>query len=319
MAPSSDNEGAPRNGTAGRESLRDLPEHENIVEHFYDPEDQGSREKPVREKTPFSLIGNLIFLLTIAILAAIAWLVYSSWCPQKTDDLPGFRQRENAPDIPRILKQAINRDASVSFSEEDINRYLASSIHPQQHGALAIFATNPAAGIRLHGGKERPDGTIGEGYMEIIIERYTGIDSRQTISLFLTPFQSLDPHNYMAVQTRFEFYNDETLPGGIHVGGTIGSLSVPQGYMIFLLPAFENLLQAYLPPYCLRKSARCSGRPQGLPQSPDALPGNAPFRPRHSIFLQIPDHQSHILLRPGMGNLTRIIENRHQADGIPPI
>ena len=30
MAPSSDNEGAPRNGTAGRESLRDLPEHENI-------------------------------------------------------------------------------------------------------------------------------------------------------------------------------------------------------------------------------------------------------------------------------------------------
>ena len=157
MTPSSDNEGAPRNGTAGRESLRNLPEHENIVEHFYDPEDQGSREKPIREKTPFSLIGNLIFLLTIAILAAIAWLVYSSWCPQQTDDLPGFRQRENAPDIPRILKQAINRDASVSFSEEDINRYLASSIHPQQHGALAIFATNPAAGIRLHGGKERPE------------------------------------------------------------------------------------------------------------------------------------------------------------------
>ena len=69
MTPSSDNEGAPRNGTAGRESLRNLPEHENIVEHFYDPEDQGSREKPIREKTPFSLIGNLIFLLTIAILA----------------------------------------------------------------------------------------------------------------------------------------------------------------------------------------------------------------------------------------------------------
>ena len=54
MAPSSDNEGAPRNGTAGRESLRDLPEHENIVEHFYDPEDQGSREKPVRERARFS-------------------------------------------------------------------------------------------------------------------------------------------------------------------------------------------------------------------------------------------------------------------------
>ncbi|UQT45312.1 hypothetical protein M5E88_03400 [Akkermansia muciniphila] len=64
--------------------------------------------------------------------------------------------------------------------------------------------------------------------MEIIIERYTGIDSRQTISLFLTPFQSLDPHNYMAVQTRFEFYNDETLPGGIHVGAPSAAFPFPR-------------------------------------------------------------------------------------------
>lgn len=247
MPTPSDTEGVPRNTAADKESLRDLPEHENIIEHFYDPEEQPKKEKTVREKTPFSLIGNLIFLITIGILAAISWLVYSSWQPQDTADLPGFRQKENAPDIPRILKQAINRDASVTFSEEDINRYLASSIHPRQHGAMAIFATNPAVGIRLHGGTERPDGTMGEGYMEIIIERYTGIDSRQTISLFLTPFQSMDPHNYMAVQTSFEFYNDETLPGGIHVGGTIGRLTVPQGYMYFLLSPFENLLQAYLP------------------------------------------------------------------------
>lgn len=247
MSPSSNNEASHGNGADDSPPLHELPEHENIVEHFYDPEDRNDRERPVREKAPFSLLGNLIFLLTIAILSAISWLVYSSWCPQDTTNLPGFRQKENAPDIPKILKQAINRDASVSFSEEDINRYLASSVQPQQHGALSIFATNPAVGVRLHGGRERADGTMGEGYMEIIIERYTGVDSRQTISLFLTPFQSLDPHNYMAVQTRFEFYNDETLPGGIHVGGTIGSLSVPQGYMIFLLPAFENLLQAYLP------------------------------------------------------------------------
>ena len=247
MSASSDNEDPERNNSADTRNLRDLPEHENIVEHFYDPDDQAVPEKPVREKTPFSLVGNIIFLLTIAILAGISWLVYNSWQPQETSSLPGFRQKDNAPDMPKIVKQAVARDASVSFSEEDINRYLASSLQPKQHGALAIFATNPAVGVRLHGGKEKPDGSIGEGYMEIIIERYTGVDSRQTISLFLTPFQSMDPHNYMAVQTRFEFYNDKTLPGGIHVGGTIGGLSVPQGYMIFLLPAFENLLQACLP------------------------------------------------------------------------
>lgn len=245
MIPTSpDKEGIPRDSAP---SPHALPEHENIVENFYEPEIQEEREKPTTRKASFSLIGNLIFLLTIAILVTISWMVYTSWCPQPTDTIPGFRQKAQAPDIPKILKQAITRDASVSFSEEDINRYLASSLHPQQHGPMAIFATNPAVGIRLHGGKEKEDGSMGNGYMEIIIERYTGVDSRQTISLFLTPFQSLDPHNYMSVLTRFEFYNDETLPGGIHIGGTIGKLSVPQGYMIFLLPAFENLLQTYLP------------------------------------------------------------------------
>lgn len=244
MPTSPDKEGIPRDRATAPHAL---PEHENIVENFYEPEIQEEREKPTTKEASFSLIGNLIFLLTIAILVTISWMVYTSWCPQATDAIPGFRQKDQAPDIPKILKQAINRDASVSFSEEDINRYLASSLHPQQHGPMAIFATNPAVGIRLHGGKEKEDASMGNGYMEIIIERYTGVDSRQTISLFLTPFQSLDPHNYMSVLTRFEFYNDETLPGGIHIGGTIGKLSVPQGYMIFLLPAFENLLQTYLP------------------------------------------------------------------------
>lgn len=90
MSPTPTTKAPTRNGSAGRESLHDLPEHENIVEHFYDPEEQAGQEKPVREKTPFSLIGNLIFLFTIAILAAISWLIYSSWSPQNTADLPGL-------------------------------------------------------------------------------------------------------------------------------------------------------------------------------------------------------------------------------------
>lgn len=247
MANPPDNERPGNRPSDDTENLRELPEHEHIVEHFYDPEEPEKPKKAVREKTPFSLVGNLIFLLTIAILVSISWLIYRSWIPQETASLPGFRQKDNAPDIPKILKQAISRDASITFSEEDINRYLAATLQPRQHGAMAIFATDPAVGIRLHSGKRKEDGTTDEGYMEIIIERYTGLDTRQTISLYLTPFQSIDPHNYMAIQTRFEFYNDETLPGGIHVGGTIGTLSVPQGYVMLLQTAFENLLQAYAP------------------------------------------------------------------------
>ncbi|MFR1410857.1 MAG: hypothetical protein ACLSUW_00085 [Akkermansia sp.] len=50
MSASSDNEDPERNNSADTRNLRDLPEHENIVEHFYDPEDQGSRKNPSVKK-----------------------------------------------------------------------------------------------------------------------------------------------------------------------------------------------------------------------------------------------------------------------------
>ncbi len=220
---------------------------EELTDSYYEEDEEQPNKKGKRDKKPFSLIGNLIFFFTIIILLAIGWAVYASWQPQDTADIPGFRQKDNAPDIPKILKQAISRDAAVTFSEEDLNRYLATYISPNQHGPVAIFATNPGIGIRLHGGKMKEDGTMGEGYMEIILERYTGVDTRHTVSLYLSVFQSIDPNNYMAVLTKFEFFNDEPLPGGIAIGGTIGSVSVPQGYMRFLLPAYENLLTTCFP------------------------------------------------------------------------
>ncbi len=213
-------------------------------EEMFFPEDK--ENKPL-EKKPFSLIGNLLFLLTLGILIGISWLIYLSWCPLDTSTIPGFRQAENAPDLPKIIKQALERDATISLTEEDINRYLAYSLHPRQQGAMSILATNPGVGIKFHGGHKNPNGTTGHGYLEIIIERFTGVDTKQTISLYLTPTQHMDPHNYMALQTTLDFCNDEFLIGGIRIGGTIGQLSVPQGYMYFLLPAYENLLNACLP------------------------------------------------------------------------
>ncbi len=220
-------------------------EPEELADSFY--EDDENPKKRRHEKKPFSLVGNIIFIITIGILLLIGWAIYVTWQPQDTSNIPGFRDKTNAPDIPKILQQAINRDISVSFSEEDINRYLAAHIQANQHGPAAIFATNPAVGVRLHGGKIGDDGSVGDGYMEIILERYTGVDSRHTISLYMTATQTIDTNNYMSAMTRFEFFNDEPLPGGIAVGGAIGKLPVPQGYMRFLLPAYENLLDTCFP------------------------------------------------------------------------
>ena len=52
MSASSDNEAPERNDSAEIKNLRDLPEHENIVEHFYDPDDQAVPENPCGKKHP---------------------------------------------------------------------------------------------------------------------------------------------------------------------------------------------------------------------------------------------------------------------------
>lgn len=209
MSASSDNEDPERNNSADTRNLRDLPEHENIVEHFYDPDDQAVPEKPVREKTPFSLVGNIIFLLTIAhsgrhLLAGLQLLATSG------NELPA-----GLP--PKGQRPGHSQNSKAGRSEGRL-RLLLGGRHQPLSGLLPPAQATRSPGHLRHQSRRRrapawrqgkPDGSIGEGYMEIIIERYTGVDSRQTISLFLTPFQSMDPHNYMAVQTRFEFYNDK--------------------------------------------------------------------------------------------------------------
>lgn len=52
MSASSDNEAPERNDSAEIKNLRDLPEHENIVEHFYDPGRPACRKNPCGKKHP---------------------------------------------------------------------------------------------------------------------------------------------------------------------------------------------------------------------------------------------------------------------------
>ncbi len=48
---------------------------EELADSFYEEDEEQPKKKRKREKKPFSLIGNLIFILTILILLAIGWAV----------------------------------------------------------------------------------------------------------------------------------------------------------------------------------------------------------------------------------------------------
>lgn len=195
------------------------------------------------ERAPFSLIGFIIFLATIAILGLMGLGIYYSWAPQDISEIDGYNQPENAPDIPALIKKSVQQERSLTLTEADVNRYLAANLTAVQHGPMTILASSPTIGIKFHQGKSTHDGTVPQGYIEIIIVRNIGTDGKQTVSAYITPTQTLGD-SQQDIRTKCEFQNDETFFGSIPVGGKIGSLPVPQGYIYFLTPALENLAEA---------------------------------------------------------------------------
>lgn len=203
----------------------------NGVSEELDVYDGEEDQSPPR--TPFSLLGNLIFLLTIAIIAGIGWLLWQTWLPQDLSSLPGYREADPTINISELLRQADKNNTALTLSESDINRYIASTLKASQHGILSPFTKPNGVGIRLH-----------DGYMEIIIERQVASSRMQTVSLFVTVVQLEDPNSPRPLTT-LEYRRNDGRDSVATTGGTLGRLSVPQGYMFLVQPAFANLARAY--------------------------------------------------------------------------
>ncbi len=210
------------------------PHRNGVEEGLYGKGEEDDLDEEERSiGTPFSLLGNLIFVFTISIILGIGWVVYQTWIPQNLSDLSGYRQADVAPNIPELLRQANKKNAALTLTENDVNRYLASTLKASQNGILSPLARPNGVGIRFH-----------DNYMEIIIERRIGISTMQTVSMYVTVVQEAAGTSPLPV-TRLEFCASVDKNNVVSRGGTLGRLVVPQGYMIFLRPAFENLAQAY--------------------------------------------------------------------------
>jgi hypothetical protein len=195
--------------------------------------DYSEEEEVIVRRRPFSLLGNFIFLITVALLVTIGWGVCLTWIPQDLASIPGYRQPEQAPDIPQLLRKSSRDDVALTLTEEDINRYIASTLKASQNGILAPIARPHGVAVRLH-----------NNYMEVIIERRIGVNILQTISLYMMVIQEPSLNSPLP-KTRIEFTSNNTAHTPLHIGGKLGSLDVPQVYMYLTIPAFENLASAY--------------------------------------------------------------------------
>lgn len=129
-----------------------------------------------------------------------------------------------------VLRGSLDRGHEVSFTEEELNGYLARTFEGKHTGALGGKATVEGPWIRLE-----------EGYAEIILG-YRVAGHRLTVSTFVQIEQTEQP----AGPTK----TDIVLHGGPYLtdtypnrGGRFGRLVVPQGFLLLVKPAFESLAQ----------------------------------------------------------------------------
>jgi len=127
-----------------------------------------------------------------------------------------------------VLTKAIEGDYSVQLSETELNHWLARELELKQGGELAEWVTLKRVCVRLR-----------EGVAEVIIERDVA-GYPLTTSMFLQVEQT---ETAKGLSTQIHLHG-----GGFHEivpvptrGGRFGQLTVPQGFLIMVMPDFRKI------------------------------------------------------------------------------
>jgi hypothetical protein len=131
-----------------------------------------------------------------------------------------------------VLKNSIDRGYAVTLTETEINQWLGRVLAAKQGGVLGDHVTLERVWVRLL-----------DGHAEIIMERKV-MEHPFTISMFVR-VEQLQGLN--GVETRVH------LDGGVFHeniprpprGGRFGSLVVPQGFLILVMPAYQKFAELF--------------------------------------------------------------------------
>ncbi len=127
-----------------------------------------------------------------------------------------------------VLRKSIEGDYSVLLSEKEINEWLARELKLKQTGELAEWAEMKRVWVRLK-----------EDVAEIIVERE--IAGRPfTTSMFLKIDQV---ESAKGISTQIHLHGGlfhDSIPS-LTRGGRFGKLTLPQGFLILVMPEFRRL------------------------------------------------------------------------------
>jgi hypothetical protein len=182
-------------------------------------------------------LGRLVGLLSLAVLGGLGAALYHVYLPQDLSDIGGIEPSLTTPaspprDLRAVLEKSIEGDYSVQISETELNQWLARELELNQAGELAQWVSLKRVCVRLR-----------EGVGEVIIERDVA-GYPLTTSMFLQVEQM---ESAAGISTQIHLHGGafhEMVPFPAR-GGRFGRLTVPQGFLIMVMPDFRKIADLF--------------------------------------------------------------------------
>lgn len=175
------------------------------------------------------LFGLIVFLAIVGLGAALFFISL----PQDLTDLGG-----NAPvsttavspprDMEAVLRKSIEGDYSVVLTEKELNDWLGRELKLKQGGELAEWVSMKRVWVRLR-----------EDVAEIVIER--DIAGKPFTSSMFLKIEQVESSE--GISTKIHLHGGgfiDSVPFPTR-GGRFGKLTVPQGFLILVMPDFRKI------------------------------------------------------------------------------
>ncbi len=177
------------------------------------------------------------YVVTLLLVAAVGFgaALVGIAMPQDLSDIGGYGpvlRGTPARDLKPVLANSLERGYPVTLSEAEINQWLGRTLIAKQGGLLAKQVSLDRVLVRLE-----------DDYAEVVMLRRI-LGRAFTVSMFLKIEQS---EGLKGVQTEVQLHGgpyvgNVTLPPR---GGRFGRLVVPQGFLLLVMPAYEDLAELF--------------------------------------------------------------------------
>ena len=188
-------------------------------------------KRKLDHKPKRSFIAWLFFLIGSGSSLLLALALAVMMLPQDLSRIEGYGEgakTREARDLTAVLRESLERGHEVTISEDELNRWIGQNLKLKQQGLLGHAIEIKGLGIRLR-----------EDEIEMVMERsFYGLKS--TLSMYFQVLVEADDNKSS---------KEVLLHGGPLVeffpllkrGGRFGRLTVPQGYIHLVKPAFFQL------------------------------------------------------------------------------